>query len=161
MGFASQYADLEKAFGRYALRNDQWQTLYQFYALLARVLKNKAELGCRLQRAYQAKDREALLSLSTQAKTAAKDCTALLEQWRTLWLSECRAFGFEVLEVRLAGVSSRLNAAAVRVEQYCQGNISSIEELEEQRLPVLRSSDTSQMHGVYFWRDIVSAAKPW
>lgn len=161
MGFASQYADLEKAFGQYALRSDQWQTLYQFYALLARVLKNKAELGCRLQRAYRAKDREALLSLSTQAKTAAKDCTALLEQWRALWLSECRPFGFEVLEVRLAGVSSRLNTAAVRAEQYCQGKLSSIEELEEQRLPVLHSPDTCQMHGVYFWRDIVSAAKPW
>lgn len=161
MGFASQYAALEKTFGQYALRNDQWQTLYQFYALLARVLKNKAELGGSLRRAYQAKDTEALLALSMQARTASKDCITLLEQWRSLWLSECRPFGFEVLEVRLAGVSSRLNTAAMRVEQYCQGTLSCIEELEEQRLPILRSAHTAQMHGVYFWRDIVSAAKSW
>lgn len=161
MGFAAQYAALEKTFGQYALRRDQWQTLYQFYALLARVLKNKAELGCSLQDAYRAKDHDKLLLLAMQARTASSDCMTLLEQWRTLWLSECRAFGFEVLEVRLAGVSSRLNSAAVRAEQYCHGDISSIEELEEQRLPILRKSQSSQMHGVYFWRDIVSAAKPW
>lgn len=72
-----------------------------------------------------------------------------------------QTFGFEVLEIRLAGVSSRLNTAAERVEQYCDHRISSLEELEIQRLPLLRNPGTSQMHGVYFWRDIVSAAKPW
>lgn len=161
MGFSSQYASLENCFENYAQRNDQWQTLYRFYSLLARVLKNKAELGCDLQRAYRAKDIETLRALTLQARTASKDCTALLEQWRKLWLSECRPFGFEVLEVRLAGVSSRLNTAAERVEQYCDHRISSLEELEIQRLPLLRNPGTSQMHGVYFWRDIVSAAKPW
>ena len=124
-------------------------------------MKNKAELGCDLQRAYRAKDIETLRALTLQARTASKDCTALLEQWRKLWFSECRPFGFEVLEIRLAGVSSRLNTAAERVEQYCDHRISSLEELEIQRLPLLRNPGTSQMHGVYFWRDIVSAAKPW
>lgn len=161
MGFAAHYAALEKTFERYAMRGDRWQTLYQFYVLLARVLKNKAELGCSLRRAYLEKDTDTLLKLSRQARTASADCSALLEQWRTLWLSECSPFGFEVLEIRLAGVSSRLKTAADRAEQYCLGTLSSIEELEQQRLPILRSPNTSRMHGVYFWRDIVSAAKPW
>ena len=161
MGFAAHYAALEKTFERYAMRGDRWQTLYQFYVLLARVLKNKAELGCGLRRAYLEKDTDTLLMLSRQARTASADCSALLEQWRTLWLSECSPIGFEVLEIRLAGVSSRLKTAADRAEQYCLGTLSSIEELEQQRLPILRSPNTSRMHGVYFWRDIVSAAKPW
>ncbi len=161
MGFAQQYAQLEQRFSDYAQRRDAWQILYQFYALLARVLKNKAELGISLYHAYQAQDRQSLAHLADTAKTAAADCEQLLEQWRTLWLHECRPFGFEVLEVRLAGVRSRLLTTHERVCAYCRGDISVLEELAQPRLPLLRRQGTNDLHGVYFWRDIVSASKPY
>lgn len=161
MGFAQQYAELEVLFRTYAQRGDAWEPLYRFYMLLAKVLKNKAELGISLYHAYQEKNMPELKKLALQAKCAGDDCAELLEQWRTLWLTECRSFGFEVIEIRLAGVRSRLLSTYKRVLSYCHGEILSIEELEHKRLPLLRKEDTNDLHGVYFWRDIVSASKPY
>lgn len=161
MGFAARYAELEARYEGYAARADRWRPLYTFYACLARVLKNKAELGGDLCRAYAAGDRPALRALAGQARQAAADCGGLLEAWRVLWHQENRPFGFEVLEVRLAGVRSRLETAARRVEAWCDGELPELEELAEPRLPVLRPAGSRAMHGVYFWREIVSAAKAW
>ena len=106
MGFATQYANLEQCFSDYSKRNDAWQNLYLFYALLAKVLKNKSELGISLFHAYNEKDFDRLNELGVQAEESSADCRALLEQWRILWEMECRPFGFEILEIRLAGVCS-------------------------------------------------------
>lgn len=160
IGFATQYANLEQCFSDYSKRNDAWQNLYLFYALLAKVLKNKSELGISLFHAYNEKDFDRLNELAVQAEESSADCRALLEQWRILWEMECRPFGFEILEIRLAGVCSRLETTSRRIRAFCMGKISEIEELSIQRLPLLRKKDTDQLHGIYFWKDIVSAAKP-
>lgn len=160
LGFAKQYESLEEEFTQYVSHNDNFQDLYQFYVLLARVLKNKSELGILLYRAYEAKQKQKLEQLANQARKAASNCGELLEQWRKLWLLECRPFGFEILEIRLAGVQSRLNTTSNRVLAFCAGELSSLEELEVKRLPLLRKEGTKQLHGTYFWRDIVSASKP-
>ena len=78
-----------------------------------------------------------------------------------LWEQENRPFGFEVLEVRVAGIRSRLETAARRVEAWCAGELGELEELAAPRLPVLRKPGTDQIHGVYFWREITSACKAW
>ena len=104
LGFAQHYASLEAEFAAYAQEGGQWTLLYRFYELLARVLKNKAELGLGLYRAYQKQDRARLAALAGQARQAAEDCGALRTCWRQLWMAECRPQGFEVLELRLAGV---------------------------------------------------------
>ncbi len=52
LGFAQHYASLETEFAAYAQEGGQWTLLYRFYELLARVLKNKAELGLGLYRAF-------------------------------------------------------------------------------------------------------------
>lgn len=160
MGFAKQYEKLEEEFAAYVKRNDIFKEMYQFYMLLARVLKNKAELGISLYRAYELQNKQKLEQLAKQALEAANDCGDLLEQWRKLWLLECRPFGFEILEIRVAGVQSRLKTTAHRVLAFCAGDISGLDELEVKRLPILRREGTNQMHGAYFWRDIVSASKP-
>ena len=161
LGFANQYAILEEAFEGYASRQDEWEDLYRFYVLLAQVLRHKSELGIRLYRAYQNRDTAELLEQVVHAQRAADSCGHLLEQWRRLWLTECRPFGFEVLEIRLSGVRSRLETAADRVSRYCRGELDRLEELEQERLLLLRTPDSNQLHGVYFWKDIASAAKLW
>lgn len=159
MGFAQQYRRLEQEFVKKRQEHDEWETLYLFYELLARVLKNKAELGIDLYRNYHAGKTQAFCMLADQALQASEDCTALLDAWRDLWEKECRPFGFEVLEGRIAWVISRLKSTARKVRQYGQGEISRIEELEPERTLVLRKEGTKCMHGVYFWKQIVSASK--
>lgn len=161
MGFARQYEMLEKKFSQYTQRHDQWEDLYRFYMLLAQLLKNKSELGIRLYRAYEQGDRDELIKQAQKARDGADTCQKLLAQWRKLWLKECGPFGFEVLEIRIAGVQSRLTSAAERVEAYCRQELTKLEELEEKKLLLLRSAGTNQLHGVYFWREIASASKLW
>ena len=61
MGFAQQYRRLEQEFAKKRQEHDEWETLYLFYELLARVLKNKAELGIDLYRNYQEGKTQAFL----------------------------------------------------------------------------------------------------
>lgn len=159
MGFAKQYKELEQEFSVYVQREDSWKNMYRFYMLLARVLKYKAELGISLYRAYEAKNCEELERLVVESQHAAEACMDLLEQWRILWLEECYPFGFEILEIRLAGIQSRLQTTASRVRSFCAGSLPRLEELEVPRLPVIRAKNSGSIHGVYFWREIVSAAK--
>lgn len=159
LGFSEHYAALEKEFAEYANKSCQWGLLYHFYEVLARVLKNKAELGLELYHSYQKNDKTKMSILAEQARQAAEDCRKLRLCWQRLWREECRLQGFEVLETRLAGVQARLETTAIRIEEYCTGNTEQIEELEEERLLLLRMPNTNCLHGIYFWREIASASK--
>ncbi|MEG2924822.1 MAG: hypothetical protein RR848_10205, partial [Oscillospiraceae bacterium] len=59
---------------------------------------------------------------------------------------------------RLCGVAGRLNSTAQRIDDYCSGRIDKLEEMEEERLHLLREENTNILNGVYFWKHIVSAA---
>lgn len=159
LGFAAQYEKLEQEFNGYAKTEPEYRNLYRFYAALAGVLKEKAELGIRLYRAYENKDMQTLAELSQQALRAADACLPLKNAWKEMWFATNKANGFEVLDARIGAVQARLCSCAQRVKEYCEGEISQIEELEEERLYILRKQNTDILNGVYFWRDIVSASK--
>ncbi|MFR9159403.1 MAG: hypothetical protein ACLVJ8_02805 [Ruthenibacterium lactatiformans] len=156
LGFAQHYASLEAEFAAYAGRAASG-LLYRFYELLARVLKNKAELGLGCTALTKAGPRPAGIAGRTGAagRRGLRSAAHMLAQ---LWMAECRPQGFEVLELRLAGVQACLEAAAARTEDWCAGSVQRLEELEE-AAALLRTPGTSRLHGVYFWREIASASK--
>ena len=51
-----------------------------------------------------------------------------------MWLAYNKPFGWEVLDIRYGGVLSRLDTAIDRINNYLDGKISVIEELEQERL---------------------------
>ncbi len=159
LGFAASYRSLRREFAAYAREEKAYQNVYGFYRDLAAFLAEKAELGLELEKAYQNDDKEALSGLSEQAFRAADLCDVLRESWRELWFSTNKPNGFEVLEVRLCGVAGRLRSCGARVRDYCDGRIHRMEELEEERQYILRKPGTNILNGVYFWKEIVSAAK--
>ena len=56
-----------------------------------------------------------------------------------MWHKTNKPFGFEVLDVRYGGLISRIDTAILRIEEYLNGEITKIEELEEKRLPYATS----------------------
>ena len=52
----------------------------------------------------------------------------------TQWMKESKGFGFEVQDIRIAGVASRARSAARRVSAYLNGEVAALEELEAERL---------------------------
>lgn len=131
---AGHYAGLKSDMAEAARRNGEWNALFDFYEQLAEVLSVKSELGLRLKAAYDQRDRAGLQHLRTELGELIGMADELRKRHRALWLSRCKAFGWEVLDIRYGGVLSRLETACQRIDDYTSGRIERIEELEEERL---------------------------
>ena len=53
---------------------------------------------------------------------------------RSLWFSTMKPFGWEIIDIRYGGVLSRLESAEYRLQQWLDGNLTCLEELEAERL---------------------------
>lgn len=76
-----------------------------------------------------------------------------------LWMDYMRPQGFEVVNIRMSGVTARLEAAKRRVDAWLAGEIDSIPELEDPRLPydpALSGDDAMTTHNL--WEFLVSAS---
>ena len=60
---------------------------------------------------------------------------AFYEAFETQWYKECKPFGFEVQDARIGGVIQRLKHAKKRLDDYVQGKIDKIDELEAEVHP--------------------------
>ena len=47
----------------------------------------------------------------------------------------CKAFGWDVLDIRYGGLICQLDTGAMRVKLYAEGKLEVLEELAEMRLP--------------------------
>ena len=101
---------------------------------LSSLLEDKSDFGIRLTEAYKSRDREALASLATECDLIADKVMALRDANRVSWMRYCKPFGWEVLDVRYGGIRARFETARSRILAFLAGEISSIEELEEERL---------------------------
>ncbi|MEK5444973.1 beta-N-acetylhexosaminidase [Fredinandcohnia sp. FSL W7-1320] len=115
-------------------KNPEWQYMFEFYEQLARVLSVKAEIGIQLKEAYDAGDKNEMESIKVQLASLIESSKILRLKHRKLWFSMNKPFGWEVIEIRYGGLLSRLETAQFRIEEWLKGNISHIEELEEERL---------------------------
>lgn len=111
---------------------------YVFDSIIAMAdfLSVKAEIGKILKAAYDAKDnaklaqiRDELLPACVEKATEFKNCL------RTQWYRENKRFGYEIQSIRIGGLIERLNESIYLIDLYLNGKISSLEELEADRLP--------------------------
>ena len=79
------------------------------------------------------------------------------ELFRRQWLMENRPAGLDAFDVRIGGLKERLCSASARMEGWLTGEVSSLEELEQPRLPyegkeiVKGREDLPSMH----WNNII------
>ena len=81
---------------------------------------------------------------------------ALREQ---LWMDSMRPQGFEVVNIRMSGVTARLEAAKRRLDAWLAEEIDGIPELEDPRLPYdpsLTGDDALSSHNL--WEYLVTAS---
>ncbi|UOQ43892.1 beta-N-acetylhexosaminidase [Halobacillus salinarum] len=130
------YEGLEKRLCRWQKEAGQWGCLFRVPLAQAAVLAGKSELGIELKTAYDQKDMKKL------ANIARNRLPLLIERIESLksvhydqWMERNKPFGWEVLEVRYAGLLSRTETALHRVNSFLEGSIDCIPELEEKRLP--------------------------
>lgn len=150
-GCAKRLRDCESRAGEYA---------YIFAAMIALcdVLSDKSEIGVRLKRAYDAGQKE---EMKTIAQEVLPRIIANVERFRssfqTQWMNEAKIFGFEIMDIRFGALERRLLSAKERITAYISGEILSIPELEEERLPYDSMGDKKAVLSAN-WKGIVSTS---
>lgn len=105
-------------------------------ASLCRVLQDKANLGMVIRTAYDAGDRQKLREIAEEAiPQLLGKLDRFYQDFRKQWMSENKAFGFEVQSLRIGGLRQRILEVQQRLEEYLSGEIAEIDELEKPVLP--------------------------
>lgn len=105
-------------------------------AALCRVLQDKANLGTVIRTAYDAGDREKLREIAEEViPQLLGRLDRFYRDFRKQWMSENKAFGFEVQSLRIGGLRQRILEVQQRMEEYLAGELTEIDELEKPVLP--------------------------
>lgn len=148
----------EKEKVRKAASRDEMAEIFRYYAVVAELLSKKAELGLRLAEAYRQGDRTRLGECADDLDECEKLCVSLKELRDDIWMKECRPFGYEVLDIRLGGLTARLDSASKRIRGYLDGRWQSLPELEEERLYYKMPAEGGPaLPSCNLWERIVSA----
>ena len=120
-------------------------------ACLCDVLSVKFDLGIRTRSLYAAGDKEGLRALAEQdyTKTIAL-LETFYEAYRKQWYNFNKTYGFEVQDSRLGGLERRLRNCKEQLIAYANGEIETIEELNEEVIP-MRDGNFP------YWHQIISA----
>lgn len=125
-------------YGEYALslmqaseKVGEYGYIFQTLGKLCALLQVKKDLGIHIREAYDEKDKKKLKAAIKELKTAQKRLEDFYLAFRTQWFKENKPFGWEVQDVRLGGLMTRLAHCQERLESYVKGKIDKIEELEE------------------------------
>lgn len=112
----------------------QYGAMFAQGKVLAQILCIKAQIGPAMVRAYREANRMAL----TECRRQLEVLLTLYEQYHALaysiWHSQYKPFGWEGCDMILGGVEARVRSAIARLEDYLQGRIQALPELEAERL---------------------------
>lgn len=127
-----KYAALCREFTESAQKSTYFAPHFMCYAALADALSLKSRLGIELREAYKAGDKATLTAICEEKLPAAeKAVRKFLNLYREVWMLEKKPHGFDVQELRIGGVITRLESATLRLRDYLDGKIDRIDELEE------------------------------
>jgi hypothetical protein len=91
-------------------------------------------MGLRITRAYRSGDKPALRLIIEEVKRLYNDVLDLHANFTALWHKTSKPIGLGRIDIRYGGLLMRIKAAQKRLEDYADGVISSVEELEAERL---------------------------
>lgn len=133
--------------------------IFSYYRELAGVLELKSDMGLKIRQYYLDGNVEELSKISSTIKECEKYCLNLKELREKIWFKECKPNGFEVLDIRMGGVVTRLQSCYKRIQAYMNREIPCMAELEEERLPYCIDSVNSnhKLCACNSWQNIVSA----
>lgn len=112
----------------------EFEEMFECQRSLVRVLRDKCDIGIRLKKAYDAKDKKALGELSGELFDLEKNILVMHERREHLWDIQNKPFGFEEVGMHLGGLEASVRRAAKRAAAYAEGKIDAIDELAEERL---------------------------
>lgn len=120
---------LEKVVG-----NEEWGYLFQTMKALCDVVSLKADMGIRIRKAYRQNDMEAMKVIVNDCVRLKELMKSFYEAFRTQWYIENKGRGFDVIDLRIGGMITRVDNCTRILQDYIDHRIARIEELEEEVL---------------------------
>lgn len=109
---------------------------FEYYHCLAEILSQKSELSVQIKVAYDAQDLSTLRQLCEEIIPHLTEKLWKLKELREdLWMTDAKPFGYELIDLRMGGVITRLESSRRRLLKYVEGRIDKLEELETERIP--------------------------
>ena len=116
-------------------RTGEYSYITDMYAKLCRALEYKHDLGLRTRKAYKAGDKAELGKLVGRYEECAKRIKIFKDAFRKNWMYNNKPYNWEVHEIRLGGLISRVMDCRDRLIEYLDGRVDCIPELNETILP--------------------------
>lgn len=155
-GVASEYYGKLSQLLKVGEKDKEWGYIFTSIRTLCDVLEIKFDLGFRTRQAYEAKNLPALKKLAEEDYTEIiRRLEIFYDTFEICWMTEKKALGFEVQDIRLGGLIKRLEHCKRRIEKYVSGHLESIPELEEKLLQPLGTK--GEKIGFNDWSTLVSA----
>ena len=108
-------------------------TVFKEALVLAHILEIKSYIGLDLTKAYRENNLAKLESLTKDLEKLVSYYEEYVRLARENWFATSKPFGWEDMDYKFSGVVARAKTSLWRVREYLNGNISSIDELAEER----------------------------
>lgn len=148
--YDTQLSRLEDSFAQRTAGNRQ---INEFYRLYAKTLRMKWKLPYQIWQAYRQADKQALADLVEHSiRKLPALLKQLLEARRQIWLTEANPMGLEVLEHRFGAMMLRTEIAGNRIQDYIDGKVERILELEEPRIDPAPAENKEEPQAIHYNR---------
>ena len=146
--FASVTKELENAKSDKGLFAPAFEIVRAISALLC----YKADFGLRLVDAYKRDNKAALTAMLAECDVITARLADLREAHRNSWFTYNKPFGWEEHDRRYGGLAARFDTVKHRLAAYLAGEVSQIEELEEDRLRIDgQDEDAPKIDSRFVW----------
>ena len=133
--FSANYREFAEILKAKVPQSHMFGYIYDCLYKLCDLLAYKVDLGVKIRKAYQDNNKKKLAEEVNNIDEVLKRLDSFHEAAMVQWTKECRMFGYEVIDGRLGFLKNRLLSAKERINDYLQGKIENIEELEKEILP--------------------------
>lgn len=131
------------------IQSPNFKYLFDTAYKLTDTVSFKYTLSKRIKNSYKCKNIEEIKQEIKQIGILIKKIKVFYYAFRKQWYAENKTYGFDVQDVRIGGLLLRLESCRDRLNDFINGSISKIAELEEDLLPVFSSSDKKGDVGIY------------
>jgi len=147
---APNFAKLSERYFNLSKGDSYFKKHYFWLSVITKAGEHKTRIIQKLHKAYKEKDFETLKEIKeVLLPEYEKDIMTLKDTHYDLWNYTYKPFGFEVVDGRYGIQLSRIKSAIRRIDDYINGRIKSLEELEEVRLPINGAGLTTLHSRIY------------
>ena len=130
------YTECAAKLGGLSKRKSRFAHIFKFEKVLCEAVAAKASLSKDVKTCYDNKDKSGMAKIAEEIPRIIRKLELFHNAYRDYWTSYNKRFGFELFDARIGGAVARLKFVRALLSDYADGKTETIEELEEERLPL-------------------------